>query len=417
MAAIWDKIQEQLSNLWDTILDAVKNWIMEQIVTKMVTKLLSMLDPTGIMAVVNSAIALYKAIQSFIKYLREMLEIVNSFVEGVVDIASGNIATAANYLERTLARAIPIIIGFLANQVGLSGIGKKIGEMIGIAREMVDKALTWLVNKAVDTGMNLIDRLMGRGPPQPGEPPVPAAVHDFPDIEASEPFRMGDHDHTITFTSRGGVVEITMASDLRINLPLYLSQAIEQVSAMDGFDGKDRILTRLKNAYKKTNEDAVRELIGDWNMNNIEGTRARSQPEFIKEKLLRVVEDLADLSVGEKEVPAIVGLFDFLNKNTTSPGKYGPLIPDPVGVVPFAPFSDTQRKKVIDANETMNGGVIKSDCVSGQVLHDDNPNDALKANVDHIYPRAKGGSNSYSNAQVISRADNLRKSDTKEGCP
>ena len=162
MAAIWDKIKEQLTNLWDTILNAVKSWIMEQIVNRMVTRLLSMLDPTGIMAVVNSAIALYSAIQSFIKYLREMLEIVNSFVEGVVDIASGNITTAANYLERTLARAVPIIIGFLANQVGLNGIGHRVGEMIGRAREMVDQALTWLVNKAVDTAFNLIDRLMGR---------------------------------------------------------------------------------------------------------------------------------------------------------------------------------------------------------------------------------------------------------------
>ena len=105
MAAIWDKIVEKLNNLWDTVLDAIKNWIMEQIVNKMVTKLLSMLDPTGIMAVVNSAIALYKAIQSFIKYLKQMLEIVNSFVEGVVEIANGNTKKAANFLESTLARA------------------------------------------------------------------------------------------------------------------------------------------------------------------------------------------------------------------------------------------------------------------------------------------------------------------------
>lgn len=163
MAAIWDKIQEQLSNLWNTILDAVKNWVMEQIINRMVTRLLSMLDPTGIMAVVNSAIAIYSAIQSFIRYLREMLEVVNSFVNGVADIAEGNVTTAANYLERTMARAMPIVIGFLANQVGLSGIGRRVGEMIVRAREMVDEALTWLVNRAVDTGMSLLDRVMGRG--------------------------------------------------------------------------------------------------------------------------------------------------------------------------------------------------------------------------------------------------------------
>ena len=167
MAAIWDKIQEQLTNLWDTVINAVKNWITEQIVNRVVARLLSMLDPTGIMAVVNSAIAIYSAIQSFIRYLREILEVINSFVNGVADIAEGNVTTAANYLERTMGRAMPIVIGFLANQVGLSGVGRRVGEMIERVREMVDNALTWLVNRAVDTGMNLLDRLMGRGRDNP----------------------------------------------------------------------------------------------------------------------------------------------------------------------------------------------------------------------------------------------------------
>ncbi len=163
MAAIWDKIQEQLSNLWDTVLDAVKNWIMEKIITAVVTKLLSLLDPTGIMAVVNSCIAIYKAVQSFIKYITEMLKVVNSFVEGVVEIAEGNIARAADFLEGAMDKAMPIVIGFLANQVGLGGVGKRIAEIIGKVQAMVDKALTWLVNKAVDTGMALIDKAVALG--------------------------------------------------------------------------------------------------------------------------------------------------------------------------------------------------------------------------------------------------------------
>ncbi|HXS16125.1 MAG TPA: hypothetical protein VN764_02995, partial [Polyangiaceae bacterium] len=170
MAAIWDRIQEQLTNLWDTVLDAVKNWIVEQIVRNVVTRLLSMLDPTGIMAVVNSAIAFYNAIQSFIRYLTEMLQVVNTFVEGILQLASGSIGPAADALEGALDQAMPIVIGFLANQVGLGGVGRRVGEMIERAREMVDQALTWLVNRAVDTGMNIIDRLMGRGPAGGAEP-------------------------------------------------------------------------------------------------------------------------------------------------------------------------------------------------------------------------------------------------------
>lgn|GEM_PF-2124632 len=163
MAAIWERIQTQLTQLWDTVLNAIKNWIMERIINAVTTRLLSLLDPTGIMAVINSAIALYRAVQSFIRYLRQMLEIVNSFVEGVVEIASGNISTAANFLERTMARAVPIMIGFLANQVGLSGLGRRIGEMVVVARGLVDRALTWLVNRAVDTAFAVLDRLLAMG--------------------------------------------------------------------------------------------------------------------------------------------------------------------------------------------------------------------------------------------------------------
>jgi hypothetical protein len=175
MAAIWDKIQEQLSNLWDTVLDAVKNFVMERIVNRITARLLSMLDPTGIMAVINGAMAFFSAIQSFIKYLREMLEVVNSFVNGVADLARGNVTTAADYLERTMGQAMPVVIGFLANQVGLTGIGARVGEMIVSVQQMVDEALTWLVNQAVDRGMALLDRVMGRSEPEAATPSGPIA--------------------------------------------------------------------------------------------------------------------------------------------------------------------------------------------------------------------------------------------------
>lgn len=158
--AIWEYVQEQLSNLWDMVLEQVQNWVVTQIITQVTTRLLSMLDPTGIMAVVNSFIAFYRAVQSFIEKLREMLEIVNSFVAGVANIARGNIADAANFLEAALARAVPVAIGFLANQVGLRGLGARIAEMIGGLRDRVNAAIDWLIDRALSVGGALLE--MGR---------------------------------------------------------------------------------------------------------------------------------------------------------------------------------------------------------------------------------------------------------------
>ncbi len=154
--AIWEYIQEQLSNLWGTLLGMIRNWVMTRIITAVTTKLLSMLDPTGIMAVINSFIAFYRGVQSFIEKLREMLEIINSFVAGVANIARGNISEAANYLENALARGIPVAIGFLANQVSLGGLGARVAEMIEGLREKVNGAIDWLIDKALAAGGALL---------------------------------------------------------------------------------------------------------------------------------------------------------------------------------------------------------------------------------------------------------------------
>ncbi|MCW9708168.1 eCIS core domain-containing protein [Fodinibius salsisoli] len=150
--AIWERVQEQLSNLWDMVLDRIKSWIMERIINRVTAKLLTMLDPTGIMAVVNGFIAFYNAVQSFVRYFREMLETVNRFVDGVRAIASGNVNPAANKLEEALGNAMPIAIGFLANQVGLGGLGRRIGEMIEAVQERVDQAIDWLIDRAIQMG-------------------------------------------------------------------------------------------------------------------------------------------------------------------------------------------------------------------------------------------------------------------------
>ncbi|MGB5928818.1 MAG: DUF4157 domain-containing protein [Cyclobacteriaceae bacterium] len=204
--ALWERIQAQLSNLWDTVLENIRNWVMTQVVEKVTTKLLTMLDPTGIMALINGAIAFFNAIQSFIEYFREMLEMVNTFTQGVADIAKGSLATAANFLEGAMSQGMPVAIGFLANQAGLGGLGHRIGEMIAGLQERVDRAIDGVLDWIAEQMQRLMDRMRPSG----SDSNQGTTDSERDDSQVVEPFRMSGKSHTLTIqtTDRGLTVEM-----------------------------------------------------------------------------------------------------------------------------------------------------------------------------------------------------------------
>jgi len=159
VSGIWRYIQEQLDGLWSMILGAVVQWVNTAIIATGSRWLLSLLDATGITPVINSLIAVYRSIESFIQYINEMLEIVASVTESLAEIAAGNIARAAQFIEETIASSVPIIIGFLANQFGLGRLGERVRELVEGLRARVDEALDWVITNAIRLGQGFIDML------------------------------------------------------------------------------------------------------------------------------------------------------------------------------------------------------------------------------------------------------------------
>ena len=115
---------------------------------------------------------------------------------------------------------------------------------------------------------------------------------------------------------------------------------------------------------------------------------------------------------------------DTYTKNTTNSGGTQYInkldyshIPNPQKVGPGMPFkNDKQRKAIFQHNKDMNNGVLTSD-QSGvpMVPHPQNKKGVVPpsngAQIDHSRAAANGGTNESSNARVISREENIRKSD------
>ncbi|MCC2316305.1 eCIS core domain-containing protein [Cellulomonas xiejunii] len=238
-SAIWARLTEKLSMLWDTLFDMVKDWIMTEIVDAAIAKVLSMLDPTGIMAVINGAIAFFRAVQSVLDYVRELLEIVDSYVSTIGAIAKGDVGPGAVMLEGGLAAAVPVAIGFLANQVGLGDAPEKIAEFVIGLREKLFEALDWLIERAVALGRGALAALTGGGEDPAAAAPASASAT----LEASEPTTMEDESHTVYAVLRDGDVVLEMASAERRPVFERIQPLLDAVA-----DSQDAEVVRLRAA-------------------------------------------------------------------------------------------------------------------------------------------------------------------------
>ena len=238
VAGLWRELQERLSGLWDQVLQGVGGWITEVVIARAQRWLTALLDPTGIMAVVNSLVALYNAIESFFQYLREMLEIVSRVLDGVLDIARGSIDTAAGFLENALGRAMPVAIGFLAHQLGLDGLGRRIGQMIERVQSRVNAAIDWLIERALRAGRAVLD-LARRGASA-----VRGAVGRLRDWwRARQAFRSADgQEHHVFLRGSGRGAQLMVASE-EMSYARFIARLSER--AGQASDADRSLATRL----------------------------------------------------------------------------------------------------------------------------------------------------------------------------
>src|SRR5262249_32084109 len=119
-AALWEKVKDDLSNLKAMVIDAIQDWLITTIIKKAVAKLVSMFNPVG--AIVQAVLVIYDTVTFLIEKATQLLAFVEAVVNSITAIAQGAISGSANWIEKSLANMVPLLIGFLAQLLGLGGI-------------------------------------------------------------------------------------------------------------------------------------------------------------------------------------------------------------------------------------------------------------------------------------------------------
>ncbi|MBN1655974.1 MAG: DUF4157 domain-containing protein [Deltaproteobacteria bacterium] len=180
---LWEKIQESISNLPDMIIEGIKGWVVTRIVTAAITKIASMLNPVG--AIIQAVLGIYNTIMFFVERIQQILDLVEAVVNSIANIAQGKLQDAANYVEATMAKTIPVIISFLARLIGLGNISEAIKNVIEKLQAKVDIVIDKVIGFIVEKGRQLLGKV--------GKPDKPATKQTSEEKRASAKQAMEDY--------------------------------------------------------------------------------------------------------------------------------------------------------------------------------------------------------------------------------
>jgi hypothetical protein len=155
-SAIKDMIVEQAGEIFSTLVDSLKSWIATEFIQRGLKLIAELSNPAGeLIKIVESII---DTVMFVIEKAKQLADLINTVVNALSDIVEGKTGPAAKKVEDTLAKAIPLLLRFIAGQFGLSGIGKKIRDIIHKIRDPIDKLIGRLLDGIVEKIKPLWDK-------------------------------------------------------------------------------------------------------------------------------------------------------------------------------------------------------------------------------------------------------------------
>ncbi len=163
-AAAWERIRESISNLRELVMRQIMTFVRERIVVAAIEMLASSLIPGA--GFIRAIISIYDTVMFFVQRAQQIAQTVAAYIDSIAAIASGNIGTAANRVETTMARTLTIIISFLASILRFGRVTDAIMRVVNQLRQPIDRALDRVADWIRERAQALLQRVAGGTPQQ-----------------------------------------------------------------------------------------------------------------------------------------------------------------------------------------------------------------------------------------------------------
>ena len=197
-AGLWQQIQQDMSGLWDMVIGGVRDWLIQSVVMAAIEKIATMWNPAGaIFELIKTAWNLYQWVR---ENAQRIFGLVQAVVDSISNIVAGNISGAANFIEASLAKLIPVAISLFADLLGLGGLADKIRSIIEKVQTKVDHAIDALIERV----MKMFKGKDGKDGDKKG------GDHSVGEVIT---FEAAGHSHKMWFEVKGEQATLMVASD------------------------------------------------------------------------------------------------------------------------------------------------------------------------------------------------------------
>lgn len=200
---LWEEVQEQFSDLKETVIEAVRNMIITQVIQAGIKWLLSLLIPGAgfIKAII--------AIKDFIVFFVESaIALIPTLIEAIKAAAAKNFARISLAVENGLSTLIPLVIGLLAKLLGISNLVQKVQKIIKNIRKRINRAIDKIILRAKKWAKKFV-----KGAKKKAKKVKDKLVQWW---KAKKKFKGGDgKQHKLYFKQKGKTANMMVASDIQ----------------------------------------------------------------------------------------------------------------------------------------------------------------------------------------------------------
>lgn len=141
----------------DMIIQKAKDYLLETVVKAAITQLIEALNPAG--GIVEGIKTIYNGLQTIFRRAARLFRVVQTVTDGCADIATGNTEPLANGIDQALSEILPMVITFLADELGLGDVPNQVVNIIHDVRVEVDKALDIVVGTLAKAASPLLNEV------------------------------------------------------------------------------------------------------------------------------------------------------------------------------------------------------------------------------------------------------------------